>query len=123
MSLACTRRMYSPGEVNVAVVTVLPSAALSIAGFALAKVMSAGPRCRLHDNARSGLAPRPRAFPPPPAGGRATFAENFAGLSVTQTVRGNGSDTVAVSDATTPPGGPVCTGPPGSTRSIGGVLP
>src|SRR5439155_19601073 len=113
MSLACTRRMYSPGEVNVAVVMVLPSAALSIVGFALAKVTSAGPRCRLHDSARSGRAPRPRAFPPPPAGGRVTFAENFAGLSVTHTVRGNGSDTVVVSDAAMPLGGPVCTGPAG----------
>src|SRR5436305_1919328 len=111
--------MYSPGAVNVAVVAALPSAALSIAGLSFSNVTSPGPRWRLHAIDRSGRAARPRAFAPPlPAAGRVTFAENFAGLSVAQTMSGSGCDTVAVSDAAKGPfGGPVRIGPPGRKRS------
>src|SRR5947207_4884788 len=66
MSFACARRMYSPGAVKVAVVVVLPSAALSISGFGLLKLTSAGPRCRVHVSASSGRGARPRPPPPPP---------------------------------------------------------
>src|SRR5438552_4090867 len=97
---------------KVAVVVDLPSAALSIAGFAAPNVTSAGPRCTAHVSTRSGRAGRPRPAALLLAGGRATFAENFAGLSVTHAVSVSGWLTLAASDAAMPTGGPVWAAPP-----------
>jgi hypothetical protein len=57
------------------------------------------------------------------AGARGTSTTTFAGLSVIHAGSVSGSVTEALSDAAIPDGGPVWMVPPGSNRSIGGVLP
>src|SRR3954452_3472296 len=72
LSLPSTRKMSSPGALNVALLTVLPSAARSIDGLLLSNLTSPGPRNFVHVSAIAGggvkpAGAAPRAAPRPPA--------------------------------------------------------
>src|SRR5689334_22743346 len=108
-SLATTRRMYSPGSLNVAVVDARPvktavvepgSVVLATAGVALEKVTVPGPRNLLHPSVTGGS-----------AGGLAPG--KVLQSSATQTVNGSGLPIVAVR-STVRGRGPFTAGPASS---------
>src|SRR6516164_5116818 len=136
--------MYSPGALNVAFVTVLPSASRSMDGLLLSNFTSPGPRNFVHVSAiggggvnPSGAAPRaaPRpAAPAAPAAGSPPRAPRprprlegswtliFGPSSESHTVSGTGTPTVPVYFAAIVLGGPVKIWPFGSNLSLGGVF-
>src|SRR6266487_1387074 len=71
-SLPCTRRMYSPGALKVAVVLALPPSSIAIFGLGFSNFTAPGPRNIVHVNAiggggvNSGGAPAPPGAPAAP---------------------------------------------------------
>src|SRR5262245_30501758 len=111
--------MYSPGALNVAVVTALPP---STGGVGLLNLTSPGPRCTFQLTVSPCRRPRPPGVPrragvgpfDPGSGGRPS--------SLTQTPSESGCDTTADRLVATP-AGPCADWPVASSFTTGGVLP
>src|SRR5947199_333187 len=77
-SLACRRRTYSPGVVNMTVVVALPPSAALTVGLAGSNATAAGPRNTLQFRTTGGGPPAPRPRPAPPAAGSVPRAAGSA---------------------------------------------